>query len=106
MTMTDEFDITGMYPDGTKFFTLPSGEQVVIDDNNFIDADVVLDVSALIDHDFEGFLDLLSLGATDTEILSEIEYKVIALTTQGNLIFRVRGNVSMILDMEADNGDS
>lgn len=88
----------------TKFFMVPSGAQVPITEAGFITTDVVLDVNTLIDHDFEGFLDLLSCGATDTEILTEIEYQVTALTPDGNLVFSVTGNVSMILEMEEDRG--
>lgn len=87
-----------------RMFTVPSGAQVPVDEYGFIETDVILDISALIDHDFEGVLDLLSLGATDTELLSEIEYTATSLTEQGNLVFKVRGNISMIDDMEADNG--
>ena len=86
-----------------KMFTVPSGEQVVIGDNNFIETDIVLDPSALIDHDFEGFLDLVSMCVTDTELLGQIEYTAKSVTMQGNIIFTIKGDVSMILDMEADN---
>lgn len=104
--MTDEFDPTDMYPEGTKFFTLPSGEKVVIDDNSFIETDIVLDPSALIDHDLEGFLDLVSMCVTDTELLCQTEYTAKSVTMQGNIIFTIKGDVSMILDCEADNGGS
>lgn len=89
--------------EGTKLFTVPSGAQVPITEAGFITTDVVLDLGALIDHDFEGFLDLLSYGATDTEILMEVEYRVTSVTPDGNLVFSVTGNVNMILDEEADN---
>ncbi len=87
-----------------KVFILPSGEGVPIDDSGFIETKVVMSVSALIDHDFEGFLDLVSLCATDTELLTEIEYEALSITSQGNVIFRVKGNINMILDDDMDFG--
>jgi len=87
-------------------FTVPSGAEVEIDENNFITTEVVLNVGALINHDLEGFLDLLSLGATDTELLMDINYRPIGLTLDECIIFEVTGDVSMILEMGAANGSA
>jgi len=85
-----------------KVFTTPSGEEVPINDDGFIETEIVLSVSALVDHDFEEFLDLVSLCVTDTELLTEIEYNVLSITSQGNIVFHVKGNINMILDEEID----
>ena len=89
-----------------RTFTVPSGAEVEIDVHGYITTDVVLNVSALIDHDFEQFLDLLSLGATDTELLMDIAYEPTSLTAEGCLVFSVTGDVSMVLECEADDGGS
>lgn len=90
----------------TKMFTVPSGAEVEIDEHGYITTEVVLDTCALIDHDLEGVLDLLSMGATDTDLLCDINYRPLSVTPQGCIVFEVGGDISMILEMEADNGSA
>lgn len=101
-----EQDTSVVYDEGVRLFVIPSGARVEITDENYVTSEVVLDTSALIDHDLEGFLDLLSMGVTDTELLMDINYRLDRLTFDGCLVFEVTGDVSEILNMEADrNGD-
>lgn len=86
-----------------RMFTVPSGDEVEIDEHNYITTEVVMDVADIIANDLERFLDLISLMATDTEILGDISYTPTQLTAQGNLAFSVRGDVSLILEMEDSN---
>lgn len=102
--MNEQHDPTEVYEDGVRLFTIPSGAKVEIDDDNCIETEIVLDPSALINHDLEGFLDLVSMEATDTELLMDVNYTAKSITPQGNIIFVVTGDISMILEMEADNG--
>jgi len=90
----------------SKTFIVPSGAEVEIDEHGYITTDVVLDISDMVHDGFERFLDLLSMSATDTELLMDISYKPTSVTAQGNIVFSVTGDVSMVLDCEADNGSS
>jgi hypothetical protein len=80
-----------------RMFTTPYGAKVEISESNYITTDIVLGVAAIIDHDFEGFLDLVSLAATNSDILSDISYTVKAVTPDGNIIFEVTGDITDIL---------
>ncbi len=102
-----EQDSIVVYDEGVRLFVVPSGARVEISDENYVTSEVVLDTSALIDNDLEGFLDLLSMGVTDTELLMDINYRLERLTFEGMLVFDVTGDVSEVLQMEEDrNGDS
>lgn len=89
----------------SKTFIVPSGAEVKVDNDSFITTEVVLDISTLIDHDLEGVLDLLSLGATGTELLCDINYRPLSITPQGCIVFEVGGDISMILDMAEETQD-
>ncbi len=97
-----EQDSIVVYDEGVRLFVVPSGARVEISDENYVTSEVVLDTSALIDNDLEGFLDLLSMGVTDTELLMDIDYRLERLTFEGLLVFDVTGDVSEILNMEDD----
>ncbi len=81
-------------------YVTPTGAEVEINEDNYIETEVVLELNNIVDTNLEGFLDMLSLGATDTEILSDIEYTIERLDPWGGLIFSVRGDISLILDEE------
>ncbi len=105
--MSEELDTSVVYDGDVRLFIVPSGARVEIDSNNYIETEIVLDVGSIVDRDLEGFLDLVSMEATDTELLMDLSYTPKSVTPQDNIVFVVRGDVSMILDMEADrNGDA
>ena len=68
----------------TQYQKLPNGEIVSIDQNGYFTRRVSVDLSAFIDHDLEGVLDLLSEEATGSCLLSDISYTVVGHT--GNTI--------------------
>lgn len=86
-----------------RTYTVPSGAEVPVDENNWIETEIVMGLDAAVDHDLEGFLDLISYMVTDTPLLSDFAYHVTGITPEGNLIVTVTGDISMILEMEADN---
>lgn len=59
-------------------------------------------ISDIIDRDFEQFLDYISLEMCGSDCLSDVTYKIVGLdTTDPNtLLILVRGNVSVLLDVE------
>ena len=103
--MTEQNDSSVVYDEGVRLFVVPSGARVEISSNNYIETEIVLDVGAIVDRDLEGFLDLVSLEATDTELLMDISYKPKSVTPQDNIVFVVTGDVSEILNMEADRNE-
>ncbi len=74
------------------------------DKNNCVTGYVSLQISDLIDNDFEEFLDLLSISLVDSDLLMDVTYDVVALdeTDKNTLIFKVTGDVSNILECEED----
>ena len=85
--------------DSGPMFTVPSGAQVPIV-NNRIETEIVVDLCEAVDRDLEGFLDYISVQATDTEVLTDFSYRVTGLTPEGALILTVEGDISFILDEE------
>lgn len=83
-------------------FTTPTGEEVDVSEEGFISVDVVLCLSDIIHNDLEGFLDMLSMAATDTDILSEIHYTMNKVNNLGGLEFTVTGSIEFI--RETDHG--
>ena len=93
---------TDIYSEDTRFFELPSGEKVVVDSDNRIEAQIVIGLDAAVDHDLEGFLDLISDMVTDGPLLMDFSYRVTGITPEGNLILTVNGDVSEILKWNSE----
>lgn len=89
--------------DGNRVFMIPSGAEVFVDSDNYIETEVVAGLDMFIDHDLEGVLDLLSYMATDTELLMDISYHIDRVDSFGNLIVVVGGDISEIMAMEDDD---
>ena len=83
-------------------FKTPENGWVPLTDDWFIAVDIIIDPSAMIDHDLEGFLDLISDMVSGTVCLSEIDYDPVSLTEQKNIVLRVTGNVSMVIEYPDD----
>jgi len=82
----------------SNIFTAPLGLVYEIDDQNYITTSVTMDLNEIIDTNNEGFLDALSIYATDTELLMDIDYKLLRIDEHGALVFRVHGDLSAITD--------
>ncbi len=70
------------------------------DEDNYVTGYVQLHISDVIDNDNEGFLNLLSESLVGNELLMDIQYDVVATTNNDEIIFKVTGDVSSILDDE------
>ena len=86
----------------SNMYTLPSGEEVEIDKDNFIETQIVVGLSEAVDNDLEGWLDYISDQVTGTPLLSDFTYGVAGVTNEGMLILKVSGYISMILADEED----
>ena len=98
-------DVYSVYSEGTRFFTLPSGEKVPVSNDNRIETSIVIGLEAAVDHDLEGFLDLISDMVTDTSLLTDFTYLVTGVTPEGGLILTVEGDISMIDGWNTDEMD-
>lgn len=88
-----------------KMFTVPSGEEVEIDEDNRIETEIIVDLCEAVDRDLEGFLDYLSERVTDTPLLMDFSYTVTGVTPEGALIIKVNGDISEILQWKEDMGE-
>ncbi len=88
-----------------KTFTTPSGEEVEIDEHNFIEAEIVVDLCEAVDRDLDGFLDYISDLVTNTCLLSDFSYRVIGVTPEGALIMKVCGDITDILEWEKEEDE-
>lgn len=70
------------------------------DENNYITGLITICVYDMIDMDIETFLDTLSTKLTGTTILHDINYEFIGNDNNDNLIFRVTGDLDLIINDE------
>ena len=70
------------------------------DENNYVAGYVRLHISDVVGTDLESFLNLLSESLVGNELLMDIQYDVVATTNDDEIIFKVTGDVSSILDDE------
>lgn len=96
--MTDNIDPSETHEEGTRFFTVPSGEKVVIDSNNRIETQIVIGLEDAVDRDLEQFLDFIAEAAVDNLLLMDFTYNVTGITREGALILTVNGDVSEVLN--------
>lgn len=83
----------------SKFVKLPNGLVTNVDEHSFITVTIDISLSAFIDNDLEGVLDLISNGATGSELLSDISYSVVG--HQGDILkLKVTGSIESIEDAE------
>lgn len=74
------------------------------DENNYVEGYVRMHISDMIDNDLETFLDLLSLKLVGNELLMDINYNVVGLADeQDTLILKVRGDVSMVMELDEED---
>lgn len=70
------------------------------DENGYIAGLIAICVYNVIDMDIETFLDTLSTKLTRTTVLHDINYEFIGNDNNDNLIFRVTGDIDLIINDE------
>ena len=75
----------------------------MMDDRCYLEAVVPVPIDELIHGNFEEFLDYLSELVTGTQALMNIRYEAVHLIDPYTLAFKVGGDISMILDWEAED---
>lgn len=69
-----------------------------IEDDGLLYGVVEVDLGEIIDHDFEGFLDLLSKRLTGTGVLSDIRYSVVGHKLPDVVLIEVGGDPSQAME--------
>ena len=64
--------------------------------DDYIRGVVAMDLSDLIDNDFEGILHLMSEKLTGTELLTDIHFKIVGFEGETTLHIEVSGDLSQI----------
>ncbi len=71
--------------------------------DDYVKGYIQIDISDMIDNDYEAFLDTISEKLVGSSLLQDIDYDVVGLADESNeLILRVSGNVSQIIEMDED----
>lgn len=68
----------------------------------YVEGDVVIDLSELIDHDLEGILDIMAERLTGSPLLMDVNYSLVDILDKNSAIMRVRGDVTNILETDMD----
>lgn len=76
------------------------GAKKLIGEDNYISVVVLLHFNALLGTDLEGFLDMLSTAATGSDVLMDVDYELLGATSDGDLLFRVSGDVTNCYDLD------
>ena len=84
---------------------MKSAEEIIAsrDENNYVEGYVQVHVSTLIDNDLEGFLDIISEELIGSDLLMDINYEVVGVEEGNELIIKVTGDVSGVLETEEED---
>ena len=101
--MEDSVLATG--DDGERLFVVPSGARVEIDDDSRITTEIVIGLEDAVDRDLEQFLDFVAEAAVGSVTFMDFTYTVTGVTPEGLLILTVEGDVSEIINDEAEEAE-
>lgn len=85
----------------------PEELEKLADENGYVEGNVIVPLSDIIDNDLEGFLDLLGEKLVANECLMDISYKAVGVTEEQNnddrgIIIWVRGDASEVIRMNEE----
>lgn len=87
-----------MMNEKTKVRTSPMTEsemkKVILSDDPYIKENVYIEMNDLINNDFEQLMDLMSSKITGTELLMDINYRIVGLHDEYTMIVEVTGDIS------------
>lgn len=69
-----------------------------LDDDGYISGEVAVSLNEIIHTDLEGFLDLISERLVGTSLLADISYELSDSSGSGNLVIKVTGDPSDLLN--------
>lgn len=76
-----------------------------MDENGYIEADVIIGFHNILNVDMETFLDCISEAATGSPLLMDVAYQAIGIADKDNLIIRVRGDASEIIGEDTEGAE-
>ena len=68
----------------------------------YVEGDVVIDLSELIDHDLEDILDIMAERLTGSPLLMDVNYSLVDILEENSAVMRVRGDITDILETDMD----
>ena len=68
-----------------------------VDENNFIEGIINIDLSKAIDNDLEEFLDFISIELVGSDLLMDVSYEVVG-AIDGEIMLKVSGDCSMVIE--------
>ena len=87
-----------MMNEKTKVRTSPMTEdemkKVILSGNPYIKENVYIEMDDLIHNDYEELLDLMSTKVTGTELLMDINYRIVGLHDEYTMVVEVTGDIS------------
>lgn len=69
-------------------------KEVILSGDPYIKENVYIEMNDLIDNDFEQLMDLMSSKITGTELLMDINYRIVGLHDEYTMIVEVTGDIS------------
>ena len=68
----------------------------------YVEGDVIIDLSELIDNDIEGILDIMAERLTGSPLLMDINYSLVDILDENSVVMRIRGDITDILETDMD----
>lgn len=68
-----------------------------MDEDNYIEGIVAVDLSEIIDNDYDGFIDLISEKLVGDVFLMDVEYSAVGCDGNDTIFIKVSGDASNIL---------
>lgn len=68
----------------------------------YVEGDVVIDLSELIDNNLEGILDIMAERLTGSPLLIDVNYSLVDILDENSAVMRVRGDITDILETDMD----
>jgi hypothetical protein len=72
-----------------------------IDHDGFLHGVVAIDLDEIIERDLEGFLDLLSVRLSGTDVLTDICYEIVGFDAPDTVFIETWGDPSMAIECNA-----
>ena len=77
-----------------------------LDPNGYLSGEVAVELNEIIDTDLEGFLDLISEKLVGSSLLTDISYEVSGVGGSYEVVIKVTGDPSLILNDQDSDLDS
>ena len=68
----------------------------------YVEGDVIIDLSKLIDNDLEGILDIMAESLTGSSLLMDVDYSLVDILDKNSVVMHVRGDITNILETDMD----